>query len=80
MQDSVEVPLVTAPRVMLVGDRLQVRPVDGETTAVSETVPAKPLKPATVIVAVPAEPDKTATLAGFTVTLKSWTVKVTIEF
>jgi hypothetical protein len=78
VQDSVEVPLVMAPRVMLVRDKVQVRPVDGETTAVSEMVPVKPLKPETVIVDVPAEPDETATLVGFTVTLKSWTVKVTI--
>ena len=78
MQDSVEVPLVIAPRVMLVGDKVQVRPVDGETVAVSETVPVKPLKPETVIVDVPAEPDETATLAEFAITLKSWTVKVTI--
>jgi hypothetical protein len=67
-----------APRVMLVGDKVQVRPVNGETAAVSETVPLKPLKPETVIVDVPAEPDETATLAEFAVTLKSWTVKVTI--
>lgn len=79
MQDSVEVPLVIAPRVMLVGAKVQVRPVDGETPTVSEMVPVKPLKPETVIVDVPAEPDETATLAGFAVTLKSWTVKVTIE-
>jgi hypothetical protein len=63
---------------MLVWDIVQVRPVEGETAAISETVPVKPLKPETVIVDVPAEPDETATLAGFTVTLKSWTVKVTI--
>jgi hypothetical protein len=63
---------------MLVGDKVQVRPVNGETTAVSETAPLKPLKPETVIIDVPAEPDKTATLAGIAVTLKSWTVKVTI--
>jgi hypothetical protein len=78
VQDSVDVPLVIEPRVMLVGDIVQVRPVDGETTAVSETVPVKPLKPETAIVDVPAEPDETATLAGVAVTLKSWTVKVTI--
>lgn len=78
MQDSVEVPLVIPPRAMLVGNRVQVRPVDGETAAVSEIVPVKPLKPETVSVDVPVEPDETATLAGSAVTLKSWTVKVTI--
>lgn len=78
MQDNVEVPLVIAPRVMLGGVRLQVRPVDGETAAVRETVPLKPLSPETVIVDVPAEPDDTGTLVGFAIKLKSWTVKFTI--
>ena len=78
VQDSIEVPLVIEPMVMLVGDIVQVRLVEGETAAISETVPVKPLKPETVIVDVPAEPDETATLAEFAITLKSWTVKVTI--
>lgn len=74
MQDRVEVPLVMAPRVMLVGDKVQARPVDGESTAVSETVPLKPLKPETVIIEVPGEPDKTLTLVGAAATVKSCTV------
>jgi hypothetical protein len=56
---------------MLVGDRVQVRPVEGETTAVSETVPVNPLKPATVIVEVPAAPENTLTLAGLSAMVKS---------
>jgi hypothetical protein len=67
----VEIPLVTDPSEMLVGDRVQVRPVEGETTAVSETVPVNPLKPATVIVEVPAVPEVTPTLAGLPTMVKS---------
>jgi hypothetical protein len=74
VHDSVEVPLVTAPRAMLVDDRVQARPVEGETAAVSETVPVKPLKPETVIVEVPGEPDKALTLVGAAATVKSCTV------
>ena len=67
-------PLVMEPSAMLVGDTLQVRPVEGATVAVSETVPVKPLRPETVIVEDPVEPDETMTLVGFVVTVKSWTV------
>jgi hypothetical protein len=59
---------------MLVRDRAQVRPVEGETVEVSETVPVKPLKPETVIVEGPVEPDETMTLVGFAATVKSWTM------
>jgi hypothetical protein len=69
--ERVEIPLVTDPSEMLVGDRVQVRPVEGETTGVSETVPVNPLKPATVIVEVPAVPEVTPTLAGLTTMVKS---------
>ncbi len=62
------------PSEMLVGDRVQVRPAEGETAAVSETVPVKPLKPETVIVESPVEPDETTLLVGFVATVKSWTV------
>jgi len=67
----VEIPLVTDPREMLVGDTVQVRPGEGETTVVSETVPVNPLKPATVIVEVPAVPEDTTTLAGLPAMVKS---------
>jgi len=72
------VPLVIEPRAMLVGDRVQVRPVDGETVVVRETVPVKPLKPETEIVEGPVEPDETMTLVGFVAMVKSWTLKVTV--
>ncbi len=62
------------PSEMLVGDRVQVRPAEGETAAVSETVPVKPLNPETVTVEAPVEPDETMTFVGFVATVKSWTV------
>jgi hypothetical protein len=71
-QDSVEVPEV--PRVTLVGVRVHVNPVAGETAAVSETVPAKPWSEVTVTVEVPDAPARTVTLVGLAVTEKSWTV------
>lgn len=74
MHDRVEVPLVTAPRAMLVGERVHVRPVEGETIAVRDTVPVKPLKPETVIVEAPADPDETLRVVGFAATVKSWIV------
>jgi hypothetical protein len=66
------------PREILVGDRLQLKPAEGETATASETAPAKPLKPATVTVEFPIELDETLTLVGFAVMVKSWTMKVTI--
>lgn len=78
MHERVEVALVIAPRPMLVGERVQVRPVEGETVAVSETVPVKPLKPETVTVEGPVEPDETLTLVGLAVTVKSCTVRFTV--
>jgi hypothetical protein len=42
-QDSVEVPLVAVPvSVILFGELLHVRPVEGEIVADSETLPARP--------------------------------------
>ena len=66
-----DIPFVTDPREMLVGDRVQVRHIEGETAAVSETVPVNPLKPATVIVEVPAVPEDMPTLAGLPAMVKS---------
>ena len=76
VHDSVEVPEV--PRVTLVGVRVQARPVAGETAAVKLTVPVKPWTEPTVIVEVPEAPASTVTLVGLAVTVKSWTVKVTV--
>ncbi len=70
-QESVEV--WDAPRTMLLGVRVQVRPA-GETDEVSATVPVNPLTGATVIVEVPAIPPLTVTLVGDAATVKSITV------
>ena len=63
---------------MLVGERVQVKPAEDETVAVSETVPVKPLNPETVIVEDPAEPDGIVRVVGFANMVKSWTVYVTV--
>ena len=65
-------PLVVAlVRATLVGDRVHVRPVDGETTSDRATVPVKPLTAETVIVEVPGEPWTTETVVGLAATVKS---------
>jgi hypothetical protein len=66
--DRVEVPDV--PRVTLVGLRVQVRPVLGDTEEVSETVPVNPFWEVTVIVDVPVTPARTVTLVGLAVIVK----------
>lgn len=58
---------------MLLGVRVQVRPVEGETDAVRATVPVNPLIGATVMVEVPATPTSTVTVVGLAVTEKSGT-------
>jgi hypothetical protein len=74
-QDRAEVWL--APRTMLVGDRVHVRPA-GETADVSATVPVKPFTGAIVIVDVAAVPTLTLAVVGLAVTEKSVTMKVTV--
>jgi hypothetical protein len=76
LQDNDEI--WDAPREILVGVRVQVRPVAGGMELVRATVPVKPSKGATVILDVPATPALTVTLVGAAVTEKSWTVKVTV--
>jgi len=71
VHDNAEVWL--APRTILVGVRVQVRPA-GETDDVSATVPVKPLTGATVIVEVAATPTLTLAVVGLAVTVKSCTV------
>jgi len=63
---------------MLVGLRVQVRPVVGETVAVRATVPVNPWTGATVMVEVPAVTALTVTLVGEAVTVKSLIVTVTV--
>jgi hypothetical protein len=74
LQDRVEVP----DPVTLVGVRVQVKPVAGETVAVRETIPLNPFRAVTVIVEVPEAPARTVTVAGLAAIVKSWTVKVTV--
>jgi hypothetical protein len=64
VHDSVDVP----DPVTLVG--LTVHDV---LLVVTPTMPAKPLRPVTVIVEVIAEPARTVTLLGLAVMVKSWT-------
>jgi hypothetical protein len=69
--------LVPEP-VTLVGDRVQVRPVAGETVADSDTTPLNPCRPVIVIVEVPVWPARTVTLVGLADIVKSCTVNVTL--
>jgi hypothetical protein len=62
-----------APRTMLVGVRVHVRPA-GDTDEVRATVPVNPFTGATVIVEVAATPTLTLAVVGLAVTLKSCTV------
>jgi hypothetical protein len=64
--------------VMLVGVRVQVKPVPGDIEVVRETVPVKLFTGATVIVEVPATPALIVRLVGAVATLKSSTVYVTV--
>ena len=75
VHDKVEAPLVVPPlSVTLVGDRVQLRPVDGEIVAVRLTVPAKPLRLVMVMAEVPVPPEGKLTVVGLAVTVKSWTL------
>ena len=72
VQDRVEVPdVVVLVKATLVGDRVHVSPVVGETVADNATVPVNPLLAATVIVEVPGEPTTAGTAVGFAATVKS---------
>ena len=75
VQERAEVWL--APRTMLVGVRVHVRPA-GETEEVRATVPVNPLTGATVTVEVAATPTLTLAVVGLAVTEKSVTTKVTV--
>ena len=65
-----------APRVMLLGLTVHVSP-EGDTEAVSVTLPVKPSTGATVIVEVPVAPARTVAVVGDAETEKSFTVTVT---
>ena len=74
LQERVEVP----EPVTLVGVRVQVTPVDGETTEVKLTTPLNPCRAVTVIVEVPETPARKLTEAGLAEIVKSCTVSVTV--
>src|SRR5437016_6262665 len=57
--------------VTLVGFKLHVKPVDGDTDAVNDTAPLNPFKLDTVIVEVPAVPALTLTGVGLVLIIKS---------
>ena len=57
---------------------MQVRPVEGDDAEVRATVPVNPLMGAIVTVEVAEDPALAFALVGFAVTLKSWTVNVTV--
>lgn len=61
---------------MLLGERVQESP-EGDTEAVSVTVPVKLLTGATVIVEVPVAPARAETNVGDAETVKSFTIIVT---
>lgn len=65
-----------APKVMLLGLSVHVSP-EGDTEAVSVTVPVKPSTGATVIVEVPVAPARTVTVVGDAEIEKSFTMIVT---
>jgi hypothetical protein len=72
MQESVEAPeSEVVVRVMVVGLRLQVSPVEGEMRSVRLTVPMNPFALETVTVDVPLWPENTKTLVGLALTVKS---------
>jgi len=59
---------------MLLGVRVQVKPVAGDIEDVRATVPVKPFAGASVIVEVPATPPLVVRLVGAAATVKSWTL------
>jgi lysophospholipid acyltransferase (LPLAT)-like uncharacterized protein len=69
--ERVDVPEV--PSVTLVGVRVQVSPVVGETAADRFTVPVNPFTAVTVTVEVPLEPATNATVVGLAAIVKSFT-------
>ena len=57
--------------VTLVGVRVQVKPVAGDTAEVRLTTPVKPFRAVTVIVEVPEAPARIVTVVGLAAMVKS---------
>jgi hypothetical protein len=74
----VEVPDDPGVRITLVGERVQVRPVEGDMEEVRFTVPGKALTEEIVIVAVTAEPALLVTLVGLALIEKSGTLMLNV--
>jgi hypothetical protein len=72
MQERVE-PAVVVPlfTVTLVGERVQLKPDEGEIVAMRLTVPANPLRLVTVMPEVPVPPEAKFRVGGFATTVKS---------
>lgn len=68
---AVHVRVLVPEPVTLVGLRVQVSPVDGDTVAVRLTTPLKPCRPVTVIVEVSGVLTFPVTEVGFAVIVKS---------
>ncbi len=64
--------------VMVVGVRVQVRPVDGETVDVRATAPLKPFTAVMVMVEVAVPPTLIDAEVGLAPIVKSWTTNVTV--
>ena len=77
-QDRVDAAVPPLMSVTLVDDRLQISPADGEMAVVRVTVPANPSRLVTVIPEFPAPPEGKLRVVGLAVTVKSWTVYVTV--
>ena len=73
-----EVPEDPGVRITLAGDRVQVRPVEGDMEEVRFTVPGKALIEESVIVEVTAEPALLVTLVGLALTEKSGTLMLNV--
>ena len=77
MQESVEAPEdEVGVRLMVMGVRLHERPDEGRMVSARLTVPVNPLTLETVTVDVPLAPEKTNTLVGLALTVKSCTLYV----
>lgn len=71
-QESVDWPEV--PSVTLVGVKVHIRPVEGDTAAVTTTLPVKPWRAVVVMVEVPVNPALIVKVVGEPVIVKSLTV------
>ncbi len=67
-----------APKIMLLGDIVHVRPREGETERVSETAPVKPFWPATETTEIADAAATVVTEVGLALTVKSCIMQVEV--